>query len=582
MTRFLTAPTIRSSAVPEVGPIVEGDRSGEIIMAGFAEGLKAISEQLYPTVAAERKQEAQAEAQRDVDAGGFTIRRGAFTVRDVEYNRAGAQMAAGRIEADSVGKILELARQHRADPGAFAAGLRSYAAGVRAELLPINPELAEAVANRITSRGAPFVERAGSEAAAIVKDKADAALVALDASTTALMDEYARNLFAKDPAVAATAAQAMDRVIAEWSASLEKVDPITGKPLYTETEKAKALLEIRRRAVEIGVSTYLRETDDLPGAVTALVNGDLKLTVDGVAVDVSGILEPQRYKAVLVEAESLLRERNTAANAAERATDDALKAASRARRFELISSIAETGFTPGVLDVIRTDVKEGRLSPEDAEAVTKYAESRADGGQAKSDPAIEREINRRLYVEGEDARDYIMEHAHLLSPDDLRLYLERSHNMFGAATPEKKKDPKAFYESSLRNRLRSAETVSPSLFNVSQRRLTRAMEEYYIRVWDNGEDPKAVHDEIERRSREDFSAIGPDAPVLRPRFEVLHTDGTLNLTRTLDATADAVLNGTLSGELAEMEVVRVQAWAKTMNVNIDGWVRDVMAVINGG
>lgn len=569
MAEFLRAPLLRSEAAPEVTDFGPANRAQEIAYSGFSQAFRALAEQAFPVAAEERKREGAAAAQADVESGDFRVRRSAFTVRDREYNRAGLEMSAGRIETAAIEKTLELSRTHRADPAGFMANLRAYAAGVRSEVMPLNPELAERLHNRIIERAAPYIERLGANASADLRDASEAAMIELDARTTALMDDHARNLFHKDPAVAKAAGDALDKMVAEWATQFDAVDPVTGKPVFGQKERAEALLQIRRRAVEIGATQFLTETDNLGEAIIALTNGDLKLSVDGVEVDVAGYLDPTSYARVLRHGESLLKARNVAETAAEAKAVKAMEAASEVRRFGYVDKFVREGPTPEDLKAIAEDVAAGRLTGSDGEALQEMARSYM-SEDTTTDRGLYDTIIGMVYAPGADYRtttDFIIANAGSLSKSDLSGLLSRAKATLDSAGSEA--DPKRYYEKLLRDGL---QTTGPfeKLDTNAQARIVQAMDEYYRRVHAGGEDPREAYlNLLERgRSTDTIPAPGDTSALLRPRHSVWGAAGGLDIAATLERTMVKSRTEGWSADRLNAELDLIDKWATAMGVEL--------------
>jgi hypothetical protein len=563
MAKFLTAPTIRTpprKQALEVTPFGPASKADEVFASGLSEVFRELSNQLYPVIAEDRKRQAGQDAAADVEAGTFKVRPAAFTIRSQEYNRAGVTMTAGRLETAGISKILSLSHKYRNDPRGFMANLRAYAAGVRAELLPMNAEVAEMVHNRLIERGMPFVERAGNVASAEVRDRTEAAMIELDASTTALFDTHARDLFDRDAAVSGAAGAAIDKLVDEWMLQFNKVDA-NGKPVFSEAEKAKHLLSVRRRAVEIGVREYLRKSDDLPGDILKLTEGELKLTVGGVEVTPSQYLSPRQYDVVLTEAQQLLRARNKAVTSAESAADKEMKDRSKKLRLDYVDTILQKGARREYYDQIFADMEDGKLTPEDAEFLTKFVDKHLDEqGETESDRLVFNEALRLMYAEGEDPTEYILENKDRLSKADMSSLLSKAKTIFGgseaegALTPEQKT-----YFGLLKERLKPEGPAAALLDPAALRRRIDAQQEYYERVR-AGEEPKAVYDDILRRTAKvEETLLGNDDPPLPPRSAVFVKDKDGNDTRRLDLSATVARlesmakSGQISGEPLDVE-----------------------------
>lgn len=249
---------------------------------GSARALMQFSRDLFSLSGQYEDQlDAQAEAEA-TSAGALAGASGDFalqsygTIRGRSFNKAAIETFAATVDTNSIVKLQELQSQFWNDPAGLQSAWNNYRAGVRSELARVSPEQAAAYDNRTAVRGLPAIEQAKDTSYKLTRSEADAALIQNEAALRAEIKEQSSDLFSQNPERSSAAARAITMVRNDFMRIYNAVDPITGKPLYTPEEKAKAAKQFQDTTISNATLSWFDEQPDKAGAYMKFLSGDFK------------------------------------------------------------------------------------------------------------------------------------------------------------------------------------------------------------------------------------------------------------------------------------------------------------------
>lgn len=223
--------------------------------------------------------ESQVEGATAGAAGDFELR-DYSTIRGREFNRAAIEGFTATLETTSITRVAELQRQFANDPAGLSQALQSYHQGVAGQLNRYSPSAGAGYLHRATTRAQPAIARAEDSAFRLTKDQADAALIASQNALDAEMRSYAGDLFSDNPERSKAASQALGMVTQDLMRVYSAVDPVTGRPLYSATDRAKAQNAIRSTIFKTATTSWFSEQDDKAQAYLDFISGDFKIDLN--------------------------------------------------------------------------------------------------------------------------------------------------------------------------------------------------------------------------------------------------------------------------------------------------------------
>lgn len=229
--------------------------------------------------------QAQAEAKTQGATAGLT---GDFelqdygTIRGRSYNQAAIETFTATVETKSIVQLQELQAKYGTDPDALKAGIENYTKGQVSELSKLDPAAAEIYKQRMIVRGAPAVEAAKDAAYKLTKDQADAALIENEVALKAEVKSNATDLFSENPDRSRAAARAIGMVQNEYMKIYTAKDPVTGRPLYSAEEIAKAKKAFGATVMNDATLAWFDGQKDKAGAYMKFTSGDFKIKLNSV------------------------------------------------------------------------------------------------------------------------------------------------------------------------------------------------------------------------------------------------------------------------------------------------------------
>lgn len=254
--------------------------------SGAARGLQQLSRTLFNASARvedQLDQEAAAEAQTEGALAGLSGEielRDYTTIRNREYNRSAISTFATTLETRSIADVALINRQFGDDPEVLATALNDYHSGVASELSKVDPAAGAAYMQRAVTRSQVAISRAEDTAFKLTRDQADAMLISSQAALDAELKTYATDLFSDNPQRSQAAASALGTVAQSMMSVYDAVDPVTGKPLYSASERAKAQAQVQSTVMRTATLGWFDQQENKTQAYLDFASGDFKIDLD--------------------------------------------------------------------------------------------------------------------------------------------------------------------------------------------------------------------------------------------------------------------------------------------------------------
>jgi Phage tail lysozyme len=284
-TRF-GVPRVRAQGVANPVQIIAPSEIPTVnYSTGAADALRRFSQNMFSLAADFDKRldlaaEEQGAREGALDAlGGNYVEKDFTTIRGRAYNRAGLETFIATMETNSILKIDELRRTYANDPIKLQEELSSYRSGVVEELKGVDPRLAAGFEQRFTVRALPTVEGARDNRFRMNRDAADAAIVRSESALNAELRTVAGDIFSENPERSAAAANAVGMLQADMFQIYNAVDATTGKPLYTEEEKAKAQQGFYDTVMESAAVSWFDAQDNKADAYLKFTEEDFAINL---------------------------------------------------------------------------------------------------------------------------------------------------------------------------------------------------------------------------------------------------------------------------------------------------------------
>lgn len=267
-----TVPVIGASQIPTIQYSSGNARA----LQQFSRDLFSLSNQFEDQLDQVAEAEATTQGALAGASGDFELQTYG-TIRGRSFNKAAVETFTATLDTNSIAKLAELQQKHWNDPAALEQEWGNYNKGVASELAKVSPEQAAAYTNRATVRGLPAVEQAKDTAYKLTRSQADAALVENEAALRAEIKANSSDLFSDNPDRSRAASQAIGMVQADYMRIYSAKDPITGKPLYSPEEVAKAKKAFTDMTMTEASLSWFDEQPDKAGAYLKFASGDFKV-----------------------------------------------------------------------------------------------------------------------------------------------------------------------------------------------------------------------------------------------------------------------------------------------------------------
>lgn len=273
-------PRVFSNQAPAVGgggsiPTVHFSSSKGAMLENFSKQLFGMGQRLEDQL----DQQAEAEAAKEGAIAGMTgntEEQTYETIRGRAYNKAMLETFVTTMDTNAMIGAARLEQQHWNNPAALEAGMNDFFGGMAEEIDRIAPGSGAAFRARQTARALPAVERARDTRFKLTRDEADARLLEYEGAVTGSIKKGAAGLFSDNPTLSSASSTAVAQSMGEYLRTYDATDPVTGKPLYSETEKAKARIYIKDKVYTEASLAWFDSQQDKVGAYMKMQGGDFK------------------------------------------------------------------------------------------------------------------------------------------------------------------------------------------------------------------------------------------------------------------------------------------------------------------
>lgn len=278
-----TIDTVRASSIPTV----QYSTGAAQVLQQFSRDMFALGNQLHDRLDAQAEEEASQEGALDALAGEFTPREDFSTIRNRAYNRAGLETFITTMETNSILKVEALRQQFVGDPAGLERALSDYRRGVTEELANVDPRLGAGFDQRFTLRALPAIEQARDTNFQLTREAADAAIIQGEVALQAELRTVAADLFSENPQRSSAAANAVGMVQADLMRVYDAVDPVTGKPLYSEVERAKARQGFYETVMQSAALSWFDQQENKADAYLQFTSDEFKINLTTPGADPS-------------------------------------------------------------------------------------------------------------------------------------------------------------------------------------------------------------------------------------------------------------------------------------------------------
>lgn len=272
-----------SNQAPAIGsgssiPTIQFSSGNASALANFSRTLFGLSSQFEDQLDAQAEAEASKEG-AIAGLAGDTTEMSYETIRGRAHNKAMLETFVTGLETNAMVGLTRLSQQYYNDPTGLENAANDYLAGMSSEVDKVAPGAGAAFRQRQAAKLLPAVERARDTRFQLTQDEANASLITHEASVIEAVKVNSRNLLSSNPALSQASAVAIAQTAHEYLRTFDAVDPATGKPLYSASDKAKAQVYIRDK---IGTEAALGWFDSQPDpakAYTQMMSDDFKIRI---------------------------------------------------------------------------------------------------------------------------------------------------------------------------------------------------------------------------------------------------------------------------------------------------------------
>ena len=248
-------------------------------LAQFSNDLFAVSSRMETQLDRQAEAEGTVEGSADGASGNFKLD-DYTTIRGRAYNQAGIQSSVLTMETNAIVKQAELERLHRNDPAGLQTALQNYHNGVAGEIDKFSPGAGAVYRQKQTIRGLSSIERARDNVFKLSQDQAEAALISNRAAIQEELRLNGKDLFSDNPKRSEAAVRSIGLIQKQVMNIYDAVDPATGKPLYSEAQKALAKTKFYDEVMTSAATSWFDGQEDKVGAYLKFSGGDFKIKID--------------------------------------------------------------------------------------------------------------------------------------------------------------------------------------------------------------------------------------------------------------------------------------------------------------
>lgn len=288
-------------------PTVQFSTGNARALADFSRTLFGLSSQFEDQL----DQQAEAEAQKEgafAGMAGNTEERSYQTIRGRSYNRAMITSFVSTLDTRAMVGAAQIQQKYYDNPVAMEEALNNFFAGMASEVDKVAPGSGAAFRATQTARALTAVEGARDTRFKLTQDEAAARLIEREALVMGQVKQASAGLFSDNPEKSAAASQSLSLTVDDYMATYDAVDTVTGKPLFSEVEKAKARTYIRDKVMSEATLSWFGEQADPVEAYMKLADPNFKFKfaatqlsgVGGKAGVVGGVLSQKGWSPVAV------------------------------------------------------------------------------------------------------------------------------------------------------------------------------------------------------------------------------------------------------------------------------------------
>ncbi len=259
-----------SMQAPAIGggssvPTVQYSSGNAQALANFSRTLFGLSSQFEDQLDAQAEVEAQKEG-AIAGMAGNTEEQSYETIRGRAYNKAMLESFVTSLDTRAMVGASRLEQQYYGDPVGLETALNDFFGGMADEVDKVAPGAGASFRARQAGRALPAVEAARDTKFKLTRQEADANLITHEAAIMGQIKKNSAGLFSDNPAQSSASSAALANVVGEYLRTYDAVDPVTGVPLFSADEKAKANVYIKDK---ITTEATLAWFDSQPDPVDA-------------------------------------------------------------------------------------------------------------------------------------------------------------------------------------------------------------------------------------------------------------------------------------------------------------------------
>lgn len=273
-----------SDQAPAVGsgsniPTIQYSTGNAQALAQFSRTLFGLSSQFEDQL----DQTAEAEASKEgaiAGLAGNTEEQSYETIRGRAHNKAMLETFVTSLDTKAMVGSARIQQQYYNDPVRMETALNDFFGGMADEVDKVAPGAGASFRARQTSRALPAVEQARDTRFKMTRDEADASLITHEAAVLGSVTKNAAGLFSTNPAQSRAASVSLQQTVTEYMRTYDAVDEVTGKPLYTASDKAKAQIYLRDKVMTGAALSWFDQQEDKGSAWLQLQDPDFKFQVN--------------------------------------------------------------------------------------------------------------------------------------------------------------------------------------------------------------------------------------------------------------------------------------------------------------
>lgn len=273
-----------SNQAPAIGggssiPTIQFSTGRASALANFSRALFGLSAQFEDQLDAQAEAEASKEGALAGLAGNVE-EQSYETVRGRAYNKAMLETAVTTLDTKAMVGMARLQQQYYNDPVGLERATNDFLGGMSEEVEKFAPGAGASFRARQTARALPAVEQARDTKFKLTQDEANAMLIEHETATLGIIKKNAQGLFSANPAQSSASSMAVAQSFSDYMRTYDAVDPVTGRPLFTETDKAKARVYIKDKITTEATLSWFDAQEDKAAAYLRISDPDFKFNIN--------------------------------------------------------------------------------------------------------------------------------------------------------------------------------------------------------------------------------------------------------------------------------------------------------------